>query len=426
MSAEGGTGGYYSYEAKKHNVLSDRVLDDVQKASLAALEEEAINVVTTTVAAMVATLHDFGDNLPDFREFEKVIEFDGGEYKPPSHCLSFNAVVPQGEEDELINTAVDKYGFYISDKNRPIALEEKGHGETESRREAKWREMLDNWDSPATKTKLKERVRKGIPNRMRPFAWPKLLDLKPYQTQYPVSLISREVVNLEVRLIDEIDRDVGRAFPMHSLFRQEGSEGQQNIRRVLLWYAAIDKEVGYCQGMSFVAATLLVYLPVDVAYHSFVSMMNRPICGEAKMRELFLPKMVRIQQMMDVFADLMLKHLPQISAHFTKHGVLSAMFVTPWFMTFYCRDFSFDLVSRVWDSFLNGDSKIIYRVGLALLRVNQAQIRQSNFEEIMALMNGLPRTVDAEKVWASVWTVKIRTEEIEDLERKHALDAAAR
>ena len=38
-------------------------------------------------------------------------------------------------------------------------------------------------------------------------------------------------------------------------------------------------------------------------------------------------------------------------------------------MTMFCRGFSFDLVTRVWDIFLFEGYKIVYRVGLALLKV---------------------------------------------------------
>ena len=100
--------------------------------------------------------------------------------------------------------------------------------------------------------------------------------------------------------------------------------------------------------MSFIAATLLVYVNVSDAFHCMCSMMNRPICG-APMRELYLPKMVRIQQMMSVFKDLVARHLPRMHALFEREEILMAMFVTPWFMTLYCRDFSFDLVARIWD-----------------------------------------------------------------------------
>ena len=55
--------------------------------------------------------------------------------------------------------------------------------------------------------------------------------------------------------------------------------------------------------------------------------------------------------------------------------MLPSMYATEWFMTMFCRGFSFDLVTRVWDIFLFEGYKIVYRVGLALLKVISLRTR---------------------------------------------------
>ena len=60
-----------------------------------------------------------------------------------------------------------------------------------------------NWSSFSDKKK-KERVRKGIPNNVRKEAWPLLLNAQPYREEYPVEIVQRMVVNLDVRLVDEV------------------------------------------------------------------------------------------------------------------------------------------------------------------------------------------------------------------------------
>ena len=55
----------------------------------------------------------------------------------------------------------------------------------------------------------------------------------------------------------EIWRDVHRTFPQHPLFRQVGGAGQTLLTSILKQCAAMNKEVGYCQGMNYVAAVLL-------------------------------------------------------------------------------------------------------------------------------------------------------------------------
>ena len=53
-------------------------------------------------------------------------------------------------------------------------------------------------------------------------------------------------------------------------------EGQAQLYRILTAYAHLDKRVGYCQGMHFIAALLLLMgLPESTAFYTFVSLMLR-------------------------------------------------------------------------------------------------------------------------------------------------------
>lgn len=57
-----------------------------------------------------------------------------------------------------------------------------------------------------------------------------------------------------------IQRDIARTFPAHDFFKEAGGLGQDSLYRVSKAYAIYDAEVGYCQGLSFVAATLLLHV----------------------------------------------------------------------------------------------------------------------------------------------------------------------
>lgn len=391
----------------------------------------AAEVISSTLASMVSTLHDFGDNLPDFREFDKVDAFDGGEYIPPSQYLSDDVSTDSKDEDRrFTNIQIDRYGFFIptSDSKLPrnSMLSTKDSGK-EMYRITKWEEMMTNWDVETLKNaaRVKERVRKGIPNSIRPRAWPMLLRIEERKKTLSMMTVQRSIVDLRRQVIDEIDRDVNRTFPTHSRFRRNGGEGQLALRKVLLWYAAYDTEIGYCQGMAFVAATLLIYMNAEDTFYCIVCMMESPITSDGssvtvKMRELYTAGLVRIQKMMKVFNGLGQRYLPKIWKHFQKEGVEVAMFVSRWFMTLYCRDFSFDLVARVMDNFVHGDYKIIYRVGLGLLKQCEKHICNSPFDEIMRMLQeDLPHRVNAHELMdTTVWSIRLKSKDIELLEQE--------
>jgi hypothetical protein len=55
-----------------------------------------------------------------------------------------------------------------------------------------------------------------------------------------------------------IVKDLMRTAPDHLEFEQDFSFGQNRLYNVLKAYANLDPEIGYCQGMNFIAAMLLL------------------------------------------------------------------------------------------------------------------------------------------------------------------------
>ena len=65
----------------------------------------------------------------------------------------------------------------------------------------------------------------------------------------------------------------------------------QSLTAVLKAYAAMDPEVGYCQGMNFLAGVLLTYLPSEAdAYGALVLLMK-----ERHLRELYKQDLAWLQ-----------------------------------------------------------------------------------------------------------------------------------
>lgn len=102
-------------------------------------------------------------------------------------------------------------------------------------------------------------------------------------------------------------------------------------------------------------------------------------------------------------------------------------------MTVFCRGFSFDLVTRVFDVFIYEGEKILYRVSLALLEVFASQfkcssvtpsqnIRESllaaSFEEIMGILRDIPSTVDAHHVMELAFTIPVSAKYIHKYSKK--------
>ena len=126
-------------------------------------------------------------------------------------------------------------------------------------------------------------------------------------------------------------------------------EGRDALRRVLRAYSLYDSDIGYCQGMNFVTAMMLTFLSEEEAFWLLVVVMNNK---PYKLRELFAEDMRGTLELLYIAEKLIKQFVPKLAKHLDKEGLHVSMFITPWLLTLYTSTFPFDLVVRVWDSFL--------------------------------------------------------------------------
>lgn len=158
-----------------------------------------------------------------------------------------------------------RYGFIQSDRNTIDNNNSVNNNVYERSielsliREKKWLSMLRRWEKTSTLEKLKRRIYKGIPNKIRPEAWKRLLNveemIKKYPGVYPQMLKLARTFSTETR---QIDFDVNRQFREHVYYCERYSTKQKSLFNVLIAYSMYNMELGYCQGMAGVAGILLM------------------------------------------------------------------------------------------------------------------------------------------------------------------------
>ena len=82
----------------------------------------------------------------------------------------------------------------------------------------------------------------------------------------------------------------GRTFPSHPYFSPQLGHGQLCLFNILKAYSILDEEVGYCQGLSFVAGILLMHMKEEEAYDTL-----RFIMYALHVRKQYKPDMQDLQ-----------------------------------------------------------------------------------------------------------------------------------
>lgn len=361
----------------------------------------------------------------------------------PMRRRSSALVIRGADAFESKDPNFDRYGFMLitgdgdptSSFHKAAAVSEdvqKARTEKEKERFDKWTEMMRDLKSDnksrqqAATSKLQERVRKGIPNGKRGEAWYYLsgaYDEKGGRIGDPDAfLVGKEGESaIPARTLDEIDRDIDRTYPRHKLFRmgpdKKETIKQASLRRILRWYAAIDPEVGYCQGMGFIAGLYLIYMDEMSAFRCFYKAMQKD--SELRLRDLYLPQMVEAQRVLFIFKRLGSKHLGALWSHLEQQELDPTMYATEWAMTMFCRGFHFDLVTRVMDIYLNEGYKVVYRVMLALMMSCEEELLQSGFEGIMEILRRIPEKTDADTIVDLAYSIPVRRGDIERFSKEY-------
>lgn len=326
---------------------------------------------------------------------------------------------------------IDRYGFLVTDKRynggRSDAATYKHAVWLENRRTQKWVKMigkqLEDWEVCQLRhaATLKKRIRKGVPEALRGRVWSHLAGSSQMLLNNP-GVYHQLLQTARVPCEETIARDIGRTFPRHSLFRDRSSLGQCALMNVLKAYSLHDPEVGYCQGMGFLSAMFLCYMPEQQAFWLLVACLNHKRYGLA---DLYRPRMPKVPEVTFVFQGLFKQLMPQLSAHLENEGLHPTMYLTQWFLTLFTYNFPFEFVTRVWDAFLHEGWKVIYRVALALLKTSQKTLLNSKFEAIMEYFRELPTKANADEVLSAAFRLPIKRAQIEHLLEQYSSSSAS-
>lgn len=286
-------------------------------------------------------------------------------------------------------------------------------------REAKWLDMLLNWDKWMAKRhkKIKLRCQKGIPPSLRGRAWQYLSGSRVKMDQNPNKFTELDSMAGDPKWVDIIERDLHRQFPFHEMFVARGGHGQQDLFRVLKAYTLYRPDEGYCQAQAPIAAVLLMHMPAEQAFWCLVQICEKYLPG------YYSEKLEAIQLDGRILFSLLRKVSPVAYKHLSKQKIDPILYMTEWFMCAFSRTLPWSSVLRVWDMFFCEGVKIIFRVALTLLKCSlgtseKLKSCQGQYETMEKLRAIDPKYMQEGFLIPEI--VELQTSE-QDVEREHLI-----
>ncbi|XP_073659407.1 EVI5-like protein isoform X6 [Tursiops truncatus] len=279
-----------------------------------------------------------------------------------------------------------------------------------------WGRIANEWEEWRRRKEklLKELIRKGIPHHFRAIVWQLLCSA----TDMPVKNQYSELLKMSSPCEKLIRRDIARTYPEHEFFKGQDSLGQEVLFNVMKAYSLVDREVGYCQGSAFIVGLLLMQMPEEEAFCVFVRLMQ-----EYRLRELFKPSMAELGLCIYQFEYMLQEQLPDLNTHFRSQSFHTSMYASSWFLTLFLTTFPLPVATRVFDIFMYEGLEIVFRVGLALLQVNQMELMQLDMEGMSQYFQRvIPHQFDScpDKLILKAYQVKYNPKKMKRLEKEYA------
>ncbi|XP_031435390.1 TBC1 domain family member 12 isoform X2 [Clupea harengus] len=272
-------------------------------------------------------------------------------------------------------------------------------------------EVLPNWESMRNTRRVRELWWQGLPPSVRGKVWslaignelnitPELYEIflsraKEKWRSYSETSSENEVEDCGASLADRessldlIKLDISRTFPSLYIF-QKGGPYHDLLHSVLGAYTCYRPDVGYVQGMSFIAAVLILNMEEADAFIAFANLLNKP-CQMAFFR-VDHDLMLKYFAAFEVFFE---ENLPRLFQHFQSNSLTPDFYLIDWIFTLYSKSLPLDVACRVWDVFCRDGEEALFRTGLGILRLYQDVLLQMDFIHSAQFLSRLPDNTPA-------------------------------
>ncbi|XP_077991949.1 TBC1 domain family member 12-like [Glandiceps talaboti] len=202
--------------------------------------------------------------------------------------------------------------------------------------------------------------------------------------------------------IEVIKLDVNRTFPQLCIF-QKGGPYHDILGSILGAYACYRPDVGYVQGMSFIAAVFLLNLEPADAFICFANLLNKSCqLSFFRLDELIMKAYFATYE--EYFAD----NLPELFVHFNELNVTPDLYIIDWMYTIYSKSLPLDVACRVWDVFFRDGEEFLFRTALGILHMYQDVLLKMDFIHIAQFLTKLPENIIADNLFVSIAAINMQ------------------
>ncbi|KAJ0178512.1 hypothetical protein K1T71_006335 [Dendrolimus kikuchii] len=193
-----------------------------------------------------------------------------------------------------------------------------------------------------------------------------------------------------------IQLDIARTFPHLCIF-QPGGPYFDVLHELLAAYVCYRPDIGYVQGMSFIAAVLILNMEAPQAFVCFANLLDGPV-----LRAAFTRDGATMQRLWKAYTTLLHHNLPSLA-----DTVAPELYLVEWLYTAFAKAMPLDAACRVWDVFLRDGDTFLFNTALGILHLYQDELKDMDFISAAQFLTKLPEDLDPEALFRSISSVSM-------------------
>eukprot|EP00826_Nyctotherus_ovalis_P002371 TRINITY_DN10469_c0_g1_i2.p1 TRINITY_DN10469_c0_g1~~TRINITY_DN10469_c0_g1_i2.p1 ORF type:complete len:343 (+),score=57.76 TRINITY_DN10469_c0_g1_i2:184-1212(+) len=179
-----------------------------------------------------------------------------------------------------------------------------------------------------------------------------------------ISLLNEKI---EPKVKNIIELDIKRTFSFVPNFSANHSARLYNVLKV---YSIYDPEVGYCQGMNYLAGVLLLYIPDEsLAFALLADLMQR-----LNWRTLYVKEMPKLVELINTLHTSIKERLPELYTHLSQHDVNPFSVFSHLFLTTFLHATPFSFGVRIFELFLIAGEEVLVECAMGIMAAMKGEI----------------------------------------------------
>ena len=253
-----------------------------------------------------------------------------------------------------------------------------------------------------------ERVRKGPPESLRWISW--LIIMNIPENRNDVLIKKYFLDEIEEKSDCQIKKDLNRTLIELDTKKTDANleEKEQSLYRVLRSLANIDKVLGYCQGVNFIAGFLLTisdYNEIETFY-MLISLFSNTFEANFNLRGFYMENFPLFECYMFIFDNMIKKEMPELREHILELEIPNEAWIGKWIQTLYTISLPVEINERLWDCLISVGLYFIISFSVSLLQCIEKELMEikdaSDFTEFFKDFFGTPNTNGVNNIKKSV------------------------